>query len=114
VDSVDTTGFTIRIRPVVNQDIIINWYAFGQVFDDNTSSILNTTESSSSSGSDNLTDLANNYLADHNLILDDTLENSTSTESISSDEITSSTEDNIDISDVTTTIGTEDVTSTTK
>jgi len=76
VDAVDAESFTIRIRPSALQDVMINWSAFGQV----TPSILTSEEetsvsssSSNSSGSaDSLTDLANNYLSDNGLTLDDT------------------------------------------
>ena len=60
VESVDTTGFTIRIRPIQGQDVVINWHAFGQVSTQSSETIINNVESNSSS-SDNLTDLANNY-----------------------------------------------------
>ncbi|MDD2656726.1 MAG: tail fiber domain-containing protein, partial [Patescibacteria group bacterium] len=81
VDSVDTTGFTIRIRPLQSQDVVINWYAFGQVFDNLNQNSTDTTEVDSGSGADNLTDLANNYLEDNGLTLDDTMTSSTTTSS---------------------------------
>ncbi|MFA7315118.1 MAG: tail fiber domain-containing protein, partial [Candidatus Magasanikbacteria bacterium] len=101
VDSVDTTGFTIKIRPIQSQDIVINWYAFEQVSDSATS-ISET--SSSESISDNLTDLANNYLQDNGLTLDNvssTDEVVTSTENINSDEVSSSTIDITTTTDIT-------------
>ncbi|PIR78033.1 MAG: hypothetical protein COU28_03815, partial [Candidatus Magasanikbacteria bacterium CG10_big_fil_rev_8_21_14_0_10_36_16] len=83
VDSVDTKGFIIRIRPIQSQDVIINWYAFGQV-SSNQNTTSTTESNSSSSGSDNLTDIANNYLQDHGLTLDDTINNTSSTVETSS------------------------------
>ena len=85
VESVDTTGFTIRIRPVQGQDVVINWHAFGQVTSQSSETIINNIGSNSSS-SDNLTDLANNYLEDNGLILDDTLTSSTESNTTTSTE----------------------------
>ncbi|OGH86565.1 MAG: hypothetical protein A2493_00930, partial [Candidatus Magasanikbacteria bacterium RIFOXYC12_FULL_33_11] len=83
VESVDTTGFTIRIRPIQGQDVVINWHAFGQVSTQSSETIINNVESNSSS-SDNLTDLANNYLEDNGLTLDDILTSSTDSNSTTS------------------------------
>jgi len=85
VDSVDTKGFTIRIRPIQSQDVLINWYAFGQVSATSNQDTTTTQDSSpSGSGVDNLTDLANSYLEDHGLTLDDTINNTSSTVETSS------------------------------
>ena len=76
VDSVDTESFTIRIRPSVSQDVMINWSAFGQVSMDTVvqpSSAPSVTSPSTQTGTaDSLTDVANNYLADHGLTIDGT------------------------------------------
>ncbi|KKT04578.1 MAG: LVIVD repeat protein [Candidatus Magasanikbacteria bacterium GW2011_GWD2_43_18] len=69
VDAVDTESFTIRIRPSVSQDIMINWSAFGHV-SETVSEAPALPSSSADSGSDSLTDLANNYLTDNGLTLD--------------------------------------------
>ncbi|MFA7244562.1 MAG: tail fiber domain-containing protein [Candidatus Magasanikbacteria bacterium] len=83
VESVDTTGFTIRIRPVQGQDVVINWHAFGQVSNavnnDNSFVDEEIPESGDIAPSDNLTDLANSYLEDNGLILEDTLDNTNTT-----------------------------------
>jgi len=74
VSDVDVDGFTIRIRPSLSDDVMINWTAFGQVSADTieTSSAGDTSSTSDTGAADSLTDLANNYLEDHGLTLDDT------------------------------------------
>ncbi|OIO18977.1 MAG: hypothetical protein AUJ37_04185 [Candidatus Magasanikbacteria bacterium CG1_02_41_34] len=80
VDSVDTESFTIRIRPSVSQDIMVNWSAFGQVSMDTVapSSAPTVINASGQTGTeDSLTDIANNYLTDHGLTVDGTTTSST-------------------------------------
>jgi len=73
VDNVSTSSFDIFIEPMASQDTLINWHAFAQLSDEENIMVSSTangttsTDNGNSISSDNLSDLANNYLQIHNL-----------------------------------------------